>query len=237
MKKNLLLFVLPILFSFPALSQGWRIAPTVGLNVSAITYSNAFRNAMNSGSTSISTGLSVKFQVGALLDYSFSDRFSIRSGLLYTGKGGSIRSTATQYGITETARGRIELSYVEIPLLLDIAVGHDGFRLMGGPILGVTLRGKSVVEAGNYYGYGYFGGNTTNFRIGSDPSSSILPIDLSVSLGLVKEIEIGNRPLEIGLHVQPSFSNWNTTSKTQPANYARNLLVGLRIAYLFELRR
>lgn len=237
MKKKILAFVFAILFYSPAFSQGWRIAPTVGVNVSAITYSSAFRNAMNAGNTSINTGLLVTFQVGALLDYAFSDRFSIRSGLLYTGKGGSVRSTASQYGITETARARIELSYLEIPLLLNIAVGHDGFRLMGGPILGVTLSGKSVVEAGNYYGYGYFGGNTTNFKIGSDPTSSILPIDLSVSLGLVKEMEIGNRPLEIGLHVQPSLSNWNTTSKTQPSNYARNLLVGLRIAYLFDLGR
>jgi hypothetical protein len=232
-----LLTLLTCIVTAPAMSQGWRIAPTVGLNVSAITYSSAFRNAMNSGSTSTSTGLLVKLQVGALLDYAFSDRFSIRSGLLYTGKGGRIRSTGSQYGIIETARARIELSYVEIPLLLNIAVGNNGFRLMGGPILGVTLSGKSVVEAGNYYGYGYFGGSTTNFKIGSDPTSSILPIDLSVSLGLVKEMDIGNRPFEIGLHVQPSFSNWNTTSKTQPANYARNLLVGLRIAYLFELRR
>lgn len=237
MKKNLLPFVFSTLFSIPALSQGWRIAPTVGFNVSAISYSTAFRNSLNSGTSTISTGLSVKFQVGALLDYAFSDRFSIRSGLLYTGKGGSLRSTASQYGITQTAKVNIELNYLEIPFLFNIAVGNDGFRLVGGPILGITLSGKNVIAAGNYIGYGYFGGYSTNFKIGSDENSSLMPTDLSVSLGVVKELEIGNRPLEIGLHVQPSFSNWTTITKSLPDRYAKNLLVGFRIAYLFELRR
>jgi hypothetical protein len=54
---------------------------------------------------------------------------------------------------------------------------------------------------------------------------------------LVKELEIGDRPLEIGLHVQPSFSKWNTRSQFESDYYAKNLLVGLRVAYLFELRR
>lgn len=241
MKKTILLFVFFAIACVPALSQGWRIAPTFGLNGSAVLYSAAFRNdlnALNSGTAGrVRTGALAKVQVGALLDYAFGDRFSIRSGLIYTGKGVSFRISEFQNGGSVTVPVSYQFSYVEIPLLLNIAVGDNGLRLVGGPVVGVTLNGKFVVDAGNYGSYGYYGGSTENLRIGSNRTDNILPTDLSVSIGLVKELEVGNRPLEIGLHVQPSISKWNTISKYKPDYYGRNLLVGLRVAYLFELRR
>lgn len=237
MKTTCLLFAFILFTTTQLFGQGWRIAPTVGFNVVSVTYSNALRNSMNTGATTISPGASVRFQVGALVDYAFSDRFSIRSGLLYTNKGGSLRNTETQYGITQTARANLELSYLEIPLLFKIAIGQNKLRLVAGPVLGGALGGKYVIASGSYYGYGYFGGSTSTMKVGTDVNSSLMPIDLSVSLGLVKELEVADRPLEIGLHVQPSFSNWTTISRTVPENYARNLLVGLRIAYLLELSR
>lgn len=234
MKKNILPVVFTILFSGPALSQGWRIAPTLGLNVSAISYSTAFRNNLNSNTTSTSTGPMARFQVGALLDYAFSDRFSIRSGLLYMGKGGSLRVTTSRYGLTETGRATYQIDYLEIPFLLNLAVGTGGYRLVGGPVFGLALSAKSVAQASTGYS---LASQTTQYKIGSTLTDQVLPTDLSVSLGVVRELELGNRPLEIGLHVQPSFSNWNTVSKTRSDYYAKNLLVGLRVSYLFELRR
>lgn len=237
MKKNILLLVFTTVVSVPALSQGWRIAPTVGVNISAISYSSTMRNALNADMLNTAPGPLARFQAGALLDYAFSDRFSIRSGLMYTGKGGSLRIDGSQYGISETIRGSYQLNYMEIPLLLNIAIGDNGFRLTGGPVLGVTLNGKGVVDSRTISGYGYYGGSNTTFDIGSRRTDDILPLDLSVSLGLVKEIEVGDRPLEIGLYVQPSYSKWTTRSTYDSDFFARNLLAGLRVAYLFELRR
>lgn len=241
MKKSMFLLVVTTAISLPALSQGWRITPTVGLNGSAALYSAAFRNdlnALNSGTAgAVRTGVMANVQVGALLDYAFGDRFSIRSGLIYTGKGTIFRISEYQNGGSVTVPVSYQLSYAEIPLLLNIAIGDNGLRLIGGPVVGITLNGKFVVDAGNYGSYGYYGGSTRNLRIGSNRTDNILPTDLSVSIGLLKELEVGNRPLEIGLHVQPSISKWNTISKYKPDYYGRNLLVGLRVAYLFELRR
>lgn len=182
-------------------------------------------------------GLLVRFQFGAYVDYAFSDRFSVRSGLLYAEKGGSLHITEAQYEITQSLRGSYKFNYLQIPLLLSIAVGNSDLRVVGGPILGVALNGKGTLEGGYVNGYGYFTGNVTNFKIGSKLTDQMLPLEMSASLGLIKELNVADRPLEIGLHVQPSFTNWNTLSRTRSDYYARNLLVGLHVAYLFELRR
>lgn len=237
MKRKFLFAVLVFLCGTNVvLSQGWRVGPTVGLNVGTISYSTAYRNAINAGinsSTSISYGSVVKFQVGALLDYAVSDRLSIRSGLLYTAKGGSTRVTATQYGTTQSAKAAFELNYLDIPLLLNVAVGNKGLRLVGGPVLGVTLNAKYVIPSGTYTG----AGSSTNYKIGSDANSAVMPTDLSICLGLVRELQLSDRPLEIGLYTQPSLSSWTTITKKQADKSARTLMFGLRVAYLFELRR
>lgn len=232
-------FILPVVFAFvcfthTAMSQGFRIAPTVGVNGSGILYSSAFRNGLNSSTINTTTGLLVKFQAGALLDYAFSDRFSIRSGVLYTGKGGSLAIKLTQNGVTQSAQGSYEFNYIDVPLLLNIAVGESGFRIMGGPVVGIALNAKTIVQASNGTN---LESRTLNYSIGNSTTDQVLPLDLSASLGLVKELQVGDRPLEIGIRAQPSFSKWTTISKTVPDRYARNLLVGLRITYLFALGR
>ncbi len=234
MKKTILLLVFAMAISIPALSQAWRIAPTVGLNVSATHYSSGLKTSLKSGDVDLSTSVLPRPQVGVYLDRSISDRLSIRSGLLYTGKGGRLTLTSTRNNAV-SAQSRTWFSYLEIPLLLNIAIGEHGLRLMGGPILGIALSGKSVVQGSNA-GVS-LGSETTNLSIGEGVNDDMRPTDLSVSIGLSKELEVGNRPLEIGLHVQPSLSKLTPNLPAYPNNFARNLLVGVRVVYLFELRR
>ena len=234
MKRTILLLVFTMAISVPALSQGWRIAPTVGLNVSAISFSNGLKNNLKSGNLDFSNGVLTRVQVGAYIDRAISERLSIRSGLLYTGKGGHFTLTSTQNRAV-SAQASVQFNYLEIPLLLNVAIGNSRLWLMGGPVLSIALNGKSVTQVGNSGTSSPI--QTTNLRIGERIGDDFRPTDLSVSLGLVKQLDVFDRPLEIGVHVQPSFSNWNPNSPANPDNFARNLLVGLRVAYLFELRR
>lgn len=234
MKKSILILISTGAISVPALSQGWRIAPTVGLNASAINYSSGLKTSLKSGALDLHTGVLARPQVGAYIDRSISERLSVRSGLLYTGKGGHLTLTSTRNRAV-SAQASTRLSYLEIPLLLTVAIAENGLRLMGGPVLGVALGGKNVVQGSNS---GVSAGSeTTNLRIGEGVNDDMRPTDLSVSVGLVKQMDISDHPLEIGLHVQPSLSKLTPNVPAYPNNFAPNLLVGLRVAYLFELRR
>lgn len=236
MKKTLFLLAFATAISIPALSQGWRIAPTFGLNVSYISYSTAFRDNLNSSTLRTKPGVLGRGQVGALLDYAFSDRFSLRSGLIYTGKGGSLRFDASQYGFTESIRGGYKLDYMDIPLLLNFAVGRNNWRIILGGVVGITMSAKGIVEDGNFTGYGYYQGNTSVLGIGNR-ANQVQPFDLCSTIGYVKELDVADRPFEVGLYFQNSLTKWNSSSRTQPDFYARNYLVGLRVAYLFEIGR
>lgn len=236
MKKNTFFLVLATLLAGSVSAQSWRIAPTFGLNVASISYSNAFRNSLNSGTLTTRTGPLVKGQVGALIDYAFSDRFSIRSGLLYTGKGGSLRMSGTQYGIVESIRGSYKLDYLDVPLLLNFAVGRNNWRIIVGAVAGLTLSAKGTVEGTTIAGYGYYRGNTTVLGVGNG-ANQVQPFDFCTTIGYVKELDVADHPLEVGLYFQNSLTNWNSSAKIQSDLTARHLLCGVRVAYLFELRR
>lgn len=204
----------------------------VGVNVSHIAYSSGLKVSVRFSAYDFSTGILAKPQIGAYIDRSISDRLSIRTGLLYTGKGGRFTLTFTQNS-TVSGQADTPLSYLEVPLLLNVAIGESGLRLMGGPVLGITLSAKNVVRASNA-GVS-LGSETTSLRIGDRADDDIRSTDLSVSIGLAKQVNIGERPLEIGLHIQPSLSKLTPAIPAYPNNFARNLLVGLRVAYLIEL--
>lgn len=234
MKKNLLLLVFATIVSLPALSQGWRIAPAVGLNASYVSYSSGLRNSVKAADVDLSSGVRARGQVGAYIDRFISDGLSIRAGLLYTGKGGRVTLTSTQNSAV-SAQSDFQFNYLEVPLLVNIGIGDNGLRLMGGPVLGLALSGKSITQ-GRSSGV-VLSSETTKLSIGNSEDDDFRPTDLSVSLGLAKQLELGDSALEIGLHVQPSFSRFTPESAGFPDNFARHLMVGLRVVYLFEIGR
>lgn len=238
MKKNVIFAAISLaLFCHTqtALSQGWRIAPVVGVNVSSISYSAGLRANLNLGGLTTKPGPLVQGHVGALIDYAFSDRFSIRSGLLYTGKGGSFKITSlSQYGGTESTQGRYTFSYVDIPLLMNFAIGHNNWRIMAGGTASLMMSVRGSVESGgSLSNYGYYKGTTT-FSLGAYQVQSL---DLSTTVGVFKELEVAGRPFEIGLYTQNSITKWNLSARTQPDLYARHNSVGFRLTYFFALRR
>lgn len=233
-------FLLLILISFlsrPALSQKLRIAPTLGLNTSTVAFSEAYRNSLNSSLVSTTFGITARWQAGALLDYAFTDRFSVRTGLLFTGKGSNVRFTGYQTGYTPvTIRGGIQLNYLEVPLLLTVAVGSKGLRLVGGPVVSIALNGRFTSDGGSYYGSGYYGSNEP-LPIGTNATDGLLPFELSATLGLVREMKLADRTLELGLYSQPSLTNWDPGVRIRPDYTARNGLFGVKVAYFFALPR
>ncbi|MDQ1089783.1 outer membrane beta-barrel protein [Siphonobacter sp. SORGH_AS_1065] len=235
MKKNLLLLI-SMLWGGVTHGQDWRIAPVVGLQVANINYSTALKNALNDfnstySNVSISTGPALKMQIGALLDYPFTDRLSFRTGLILNGKGGNTTYKISDYGVSAKVRSTYSLNYLELPLLLSAAVGSNDFRLEFGVVGGIAVSAKNKYRSTD----SYYGEYTGNLSIGNDRVDMVKPVELGFSIGLVKQLEVGRYPLEVGFHIQPSISKWNTSAKYIPEYFARNLVIGMKAVYLFDL--
>ncbi|WP_242205290.1 porin family protein [Aestuariivivens insulae] len=111
-------------------SGDFTIAPQVGLNLSNYTSSENLNNKIR-----------LSFNAGAIGEYYFSDRWSVRSGLLYDSKGTKI---------TESGENYIDkLNYLAIPLHANWHFGskRDWF-LNFGPTLGFLLSAKADTPQG-----------------------------------------------------------------------------------------
>ena len=233
--KNVLLLLLGLASYVPTYGQSWRVAPTLGVNLSTISFSNALLNAQ-SGGTRITPGLTGRWQLGALVDYGISEQISIRSGLLYSVRGSSLKATTTQSGYSVTSTGSYTMNYLDLPLLVTVAIGQNGLRLVGGPVLGFALGGKFSLDDVTVAGYSY-GGGENKLTVGNTTSNSMLPTDFSLSLGLLKQVDINEKTFELGVHVQPSLSSFSPGTRLMPTYTTTHFLIGLKASYFFEVGR
>ncbi|PQA56357.1 outer membrane beta-barrel protein [Siphonobacter curvatus] len=237
MKKYLYL-VLFLLIGGMLHAQSWRFAPTFGVQVATVNYSSAYKKEITSfnsaySNASVQTAPTLKVQIGALFDYPFSDRLSFRTGLVYNGKGGAMTYKVSDYGVTAKFKGTNSINYLELPLIVSTAVGTNDFRLEIGVVGGLAVSAKTKYtgsESGNYYAE-----STLKLPIGNDKVDEVKPTELGFSVSVVKQLEVNRSPLEIGVHIQPSLSKWNSSSKYQPDYFARNLLIGVKAVYLLDL--
>ncbi|MBO0929814.1 outer membrane beta-barrel protein [Fibrella aquatilis] len=234
--KTYLLLLLGALGCTPVFGQQWRIAPTVGVNLATISYSNAYLNLFTSNGSRVSPGFVPRWQVGALIDYTISEQVGIRSGLLYSTRGSNIQTSVTRSGYTVTASGSNQINYLDVPLLVTVGLGENGFRLVGGLVLGIALSGTSKTDAYTVAGY-KFDGEEAKLPIGNSSNDRIVPTDVSVSLGILKQLDLNRRFLELGFHIQPSLSSFATGTKQYPSYTSTYFQFGLKASYFFDIGR
>lgn len=218
-------------------AQKVKIAPAIGPNATITNMSKASRDdtkaaAGNSGGKANFPPF-FKFQAGALIDYALNESFGLQSGLLINYKGWNVKSSGTYSGVEVTISARQTFTYLELPLWATYRIGDNGLKLIGGPVVGAAL---GVKEKRKGAGNGRTETQTIKGAIGSDPEDdNARPIDLSISLGLAREIMIADRALELSLNVQPSITKWNPSSRLDSQRFGRHFVVGLRAAYFFPI--
>lgn len=243
--KAFALSLLLVMVAGICFGQELKVAPVIGPNVnfgllSQDAKDHYFENYYEDYGLTVRHKFppAIRMQVGALADYSFSDMVSIQSGLLFNFRGFHLKLDADftdEDGVQETFQGtsRTSVTYLEIPVWLNLRLGESGFKLSAGPNIGFALGGKETTTVT------YDGRSETEserITVGNRPRvDKVKPFDLSINLGLTKEIELGERPLDITLFAQPSISKWNVTEPQNSSYYIRHFTAGIRAAYFFSV--
>ena len=172
-----------------------------------------------------SDGLDMKvgYLAGIGLDYAFNDMWSFQSGVMFTGKGAKVSTTADDIDVTV----KIKPNYMDIPLMaaLKLPVADDvKFVINAGPYMGIGLGGKYTAKGSD--------GSmalTESKKMFSDDSSNIIAFskakrfDLGLQYGV--GAELGDHYL-LNLNGQYGFiSPWDNSDSKNLAFY---LTVGYR---------
>jgi opacity protein-like surface antigen len=102
-----------------------------------------FNGSTFSGTDSKGSEYKAGFAAGGLLNYGFTDMFSVQGELLYSQKGASIDDFGTS-GITYKST----LGYIDVPILLKVTAGEDGKGLFfeAGPQGSFVMHQRSFIE-------------------------------------------------------------------------------------------
>jgi hypothetical protein len=138
MKKLLVLLLLASVSSVNAQSDSeLKFGPRVGVNIS------------NFSNVDDSDGL-IGLVAGGYAVYSFHEHFGISLDLLYSMEGAKSKATFNFPDSTVTQEQSIKLSYLRVPLLLNVFFGELGNpirpKLMVGPSLGFLMGVKTESE-------------------------------------------------------------------------------------------
>lgn len=232
--KKLSIFVLLLTTSSHVFAQELKVAPIVGINFTNNIFSQLYKEEIRSGYANAKFQPLLRFSLGGIGDYAYTDNLSFRSGLLLNFKGSQVK------GSDETGNEtvKIKTSYLEIPLWVAYRLGETGILLTGGPNIGFAMGGK-VRSKGKmtYYGETETFDDTDQLDIGGDAyEDDVKPLDISFSIGVAKEISMAGKLLEVSVNIQPSLMSWSTTSKIESKYSARNFVVGFRAAYFFSFK-
>ena len=111
-------------------SGDFTLAPQLGLNLSNYTSSENLNNKIRTS-----------FNAGAIAEYYFNDRWSLRTGLLYDSKGTKITESGDDY--------IDKLNYVAVPLHANWHFGSNrNWFLNFGPTIGVLVSAKADTPSG-----------------------------------------------------------------------------------------
>ena len=123
------------------------------------------------------------FHGGVLVNIKLSDRFSLQPEVLYSQKGTK--------GADDS--NRINLNYVDLPVLLRVATGLGGLFIEVGPQLGYLAESNASV-----------GSRTPLARVTADFAGSYPPFDLGYATGVGYQLSNG---LGLGLRYNGGFTH------------------------------
>lgn len=134
MKKNLLLLSISIMICLTIQAQV-KFGPKLGLNIA-----NCAFNYKESGDEP-DTKMRLAFAIGGVIDYGFSDAFSLQSGLMFSSKGFSYDlDKMGDQTFTYDGYERAILNYIEMPIHAVYKI--KGFQIYAGPYIAFGISGK-----------------------------------------------------------------------------------------------
>jgi outer membrane protein OmpA-like peptidoglycan-associated protein len=201
--------VVILLFSVPLFSQNHAIDPLFnkvsvgirgGLNFPTMHYSDPDLNDYNSS-------LLIRGTFGGYLEIYFSNHFSIRPELMFTGRGQKIEDTGINYSF------RSKYFDFHLPIIYNFQIGHINPYLMFGPSLGFSRGGQIIL-------------NDYSKEI---TTASIAPIDFSVMIGggMKKPFSIAGTNFIAGIELAYSHGLSDTYSNQEKDGSADALNMGL----------
>ncbi len=181
MSKRVFLILLMMSLIRLSFSQ-FSVSFNAGFNHDNIMYSDYLKNSIPSDIKDITTGPLNSFCFGGLVNYELNKKFSLQSGLFYTGKGGTITLT---YYLTDQIKvipnDRITPFYLELPL--NIVYNYKNFQFFVGPYLNLGLAGRTVIT-GDLIGYGSIYDQSRAIKFGTSDSADLRPFNYGLNFGM-----------------------------------------------------
>ena len=196
MKKFLLMLCLSVLYLNVSFAQV-KLGITAGLNGSntSATLGNSEKTPNN---------IKAGFQVGAVMDYSITNHFSIVPELLFSQRGskGNVSS--------------LTLNYLQLPIngAYKFDVGNGNFLIFGGMYVGYSLYGKLKTA----------GGSAIDVKFGSN-ENEYKPFDLGINAGAGYQY----KKLLARLQFNPGLYNLSNIKNTS----FKNTNIAVSVAYFF----
>ncbi len=233
-----LVIALFLLMSVVSYGQKLKIAPVVGVNVTSVMNSEEVKDLYDDLAEYVDWKHrpALKGTFGAWVDYSANDKFGFRTGLLLNFKGEVMKINYEDGDESLKAKLKQKITYLELPLMVTYNIGGSGLKLLAGPSINFAVSAKLTSSSTyEYDGDKEKESDTENYKIGNDPDKDeIKPIDLTFNLGLAKEVNVMDKPLEVSLMISPSLTKYTTITKNEPNYFSRHFTLGFKLAYFFS---
>ena len=228
MKNSLKVLVLISIMFFSIQAQAQlKFGVRAGLNLADMAIE---------GMNGMTEKMITSFHLGPVAEYSLSEKLSLESGLLLSGKGKKVEYNESDQGITLGVKATISPIYLEIPV---------------NALYKFNIKdGKVLLFAGPYFAFGVAGKTKTEFTASGLPSGMTLS-----SLGLTdetKNIKFGTKSdsdmkgTDFGLNFGAGFEKNNYQIRVQyglglsnldpqgsSTNEMKNRVIGISLGYLF----
>jgi hypothetical protein len=188
MKKTILLVALAF-GMFSANAQDISFGAKAGINLASV-----------SGDDTDDLDGRTGFHVGAVAEFSLSEKFSLQPELLYSTQGAKFEETAFEQGVTARGEATVKLDYILLPVMAKYYIA-EGLSIEAGPQLGVLVSAETELELS-----GSADGQTVSITEENDISDEISSIDLGVNFGLGYKLDNG---LNFGARYNLGLSNIN----------------------------
>lgn len=169
------------------------------------------------GNDDVDASTKFGFHAGAYANIRISEQFAFQPELLYSMQGAESEMTYEEFGITYRDEDKIQLSYINVPLMMKW-YAYDGLNFEFGPQIGFNVaakaKGESTVTNGD-------GSITTSY---DEDIDDIETVDFGLNIGAGYELPMG---LNFGIRYALGLT------EIQKDSDLKNSVISLGIGYSF----
>lgn len=136
------------------------------------------------GNDDVDASTKFGFHAGAYANIRISEQFAFQPELMYSMQGAESEATYEEFGITYRDEDKIQLSYINVPLMMKW-YAYDGLNFEFGPQIGFNVaakaKGESTVTSGD-------GSITTSY---DEDIDDIETVDFGLNIGAGYELPMG----------------------------------------------